>query len=59
MSDDDIIASGSLLKAALAFAQEDVVRLTRERGKALLIHQTDTGTESAVAALQDKNERLR
>ena len=34
--------------------EAEVERLARERDEALLIHQTDTGTESAVAALQEQ-----
>ena len=40
-------------------AQAIIDGLTKERDEALLIHQTDTGTESAVAELQDEVERLR
>lgn len=59
MSDDDIIASGNFLKSALTIALNEIALLTRERDEARLIHQTDTCTESAVAALQEENEQLR
>ena len=54
---DDSVSFDVVWAEAIA-QKEQITKLIAERDEAVLIHQLDTGTESAIAALQEQVEKL-